>query len=63
MGEALQGLRRVCSQVRFLGSYPRAASPGGFGPEEVASPPVGASDADFAASARWLAQIRSGALA
>jgi prephenate dehydratase len=25
MGEALQGLHRVCAEVRFLGSYPRAA--------------------------------------
>ena len=24
VGEALMGLRRVCSDVRFLGSYPRA---------------------------------------
>ena len=24
MGEALQGLRRICADVRFLGSYPRA---------------------------------------
>jgi prephenate dehydratase len=63
MGEALQGLRRVCSEVRFLGSYARAASPGGFRPEDAASPPPGASDADFAASAEWLAQLRSGALA
>ena len=25
MGEALQGLRRICADVRFLGSYPRAS--------------------------------------
>ena len=24
VGETLMGLRRVCAQVRFLGSYPRA---------------------------------------
>jgi prephenate dehydratase len=28
MGEALMGLRRVCADVRFLGSYPRATQPG-----------------------------------
>ena len=27
MGEALQGLHRVCADVRFLGSYPRAVAP------------------------------------
>jgi prephenate dehydratase len=27
MGEALQGLYRVCADVRFLGSYPRAVNP------------------------------------
>jgi prephenate dehydratase len=58
MGEALQGLRRVSSEVRFLGSYPRAAS--GFSPEDAASAPPGASDADFEASAAWLARLRSG---
>ena len=26
MGEALQGLHRVCADVRFLGSYPRAGA-------------------------------------
>jgi prephenate dehydratase len=54
MGEALQGLRRICADVRFLGSYPRAAA--------EASPrlPAGTSDADFADSAAWLARLRSG---
>src|SRR5260370_40895995 len=33
MGEALQGLRRGCSEVRFLGAYPRATST--FAPQEV----------------------------
>src|SRR5256714_894358 len=28
LGEALQGLRRTCADVRFLGSYPRAARTG-----------------------------------
>jgi prephenate dehydratase len=55
MGEALQGLHRVCAEVRFFGSYPRA------GATPAASPPyVGASDADFADSAKWLARLRKG---
>src|SRR5581483_11156988 len=29
MGEALQGLRRICADVRFLGSYPKAAADAG----------------------------------
>jgi prephenate dehydratase len=28
MGEALQGLYRICAEVRFFGSYPRATHPG-----------------------------------
>src|SRR5258705_12467890 len=35
MGEALQGLHRVSAEVRYLGSYPRAAS--GFSPEGAPS--------------------------
>ncbi|GII24906.1 prephenate dehydratase [Planosporangium mesophilum] len=54
MGEALQGLRRVCAEVRFLGSYPRA------GADRPAPTPPGASDADFADAAAWLARIRAG---
>jgi prephenate dehydratase len=57
MGEALQGLRRVCADVRFLGSYPRA------GAERPATGPVGTSDADFADAAAWLARVRAGELA
>jgi prephenate dehydratase len=55
MGEALQGLRRVCADVRFLGSYPRAG-----GSEQSPFAPVGTSDTDFADAAAWLARIRSG---
>jgi prephenate dehydratase len=58
MGEALQGLRRVSSEVRFLGSYPRAVAPGGFGPEDPPVAPPGVSDTDFADAAAWLARIR-----
>jgi prephenate dehydratase len=51
VGEALMGLRRVCADVRFLGSYPRAD----HGQTEV---PRGTSDADFAAAAQWLTRLR-----
>jgi len=60
LGEALQGLRRICAEVRFLGSYPRHR-PAGLAPDDppVAAPP-GLSDRDYAESARWLARIRAG---
>jgi prephenate dehydratase len=53
VGEALAGLRRVCSEVRFLGSYPRA---------DGVSPQIkkGTADAEFAEAGDWLARIRSG---
>ena len=57
MGEALQALHRVCADVRFLGSYPRAG-----GAERPVSPPPGTSDADFADAAAWLARLRAGEL-
>lgn len=51
VGEALMGLRRICADVRFLGSYPRA---------DGAAPTArrGMSDADFASAASWLNRIR-----
>ncbi|MFD0583549.1 prephenate dehydratase [Dactylosporangium darangshiense] len=55
MGEALQGLRRICADVRFLGSYPRAAQ--GDPPPR---PAPGLADADFADAAAWLARLRAG---
>jgi prephenate dehydratase len=54
MGEALRGLRRVCADVRFLGSYPRA------GAERPTPAPAGTADADFDDAAAWLARIRAG---
>jgi len=51
VGEALMGLRRVCSEVRFLGSYPR-----GDGGRTTAGP--GTADADFAEAVSWLSQLR-----
>jgi prephenate dehydratase len=60
MGEALRGLRRICADVRFLGSYPRTYAAGDMpGPSRV---PVGTSDADFADADAWLARIRAGDL-
>ncbi|HEX6870881.1 MAG TPA: prephenate dehydratase [Micromonosporaceae bacterium] len=65
MGEALQGLRRVCADVRFLGSYPRAANPNaepGRSPVPVDGS-AGLSEVDFADAAAWLGRIRAGDLA
>jgi prephenate dehydratase len=56
VGEALQGLRRICADVRFLGSYPRTRAP-----QETAQPPKDVPD-DFADSVAWLARIRAGDL-
>jgi prephenate dehydratase len=59
MGEALQGLHRVCAEVKFLGSYPRARHPGEPARSPSSAPP-GTSDADFAESQAWLARLRGG---
>jgi prephenate dehydratase len=57
LGEALQGLRRICADVRFFGSYPRHR----WSDEPAGSPaPVGLADADFADSTAWLARVRAG---
>jgi len=53
VGEALIGLHRICADVRYLGSYPRAD--GGR--------PVlrrGVSDAEYAQAQAWLARVREG---
>jgi prephenate dehydratase len=61
VGEALMGLRRVCSTVRFLGSYPQARAA-----EDSDSAPAGPaslddkSEAEFVDAADWLARVRSG---
>lgn len=52
VGEALMGLKRVCADVRFLGSYPRDTD------EPVVAPPNGLADHDFAYAQRWLRQLR-----
>jgi prephenate dehydratase len=54
LGEALMGLRRICADVLFLGSYPRAV------PSRPAEAGVAVDDPDFVDSAAWLARIRAG---
>jgi prephenate dehydratase len=53
VGEALMGLRRVCADVRFLGSYERHD---GVAPEIR----PGTTDAEFDDAAAWLARLRNG---
>ena len=53
VGEALMGLRRVCADVRFLGSYERHD---GIAPDIR----VGTSDREFLDAAAWLARLRHG---
>ena len=54
VGDALAALHRLCAEVRFLGSYPRAdALPGKPVDERVG-------DAAFAGAQQWLAQVREG---
>jgi prephenate dehydratase len=52
MGEALMGLRRICADVRYLGSYPRDHS------DKPVPPPAGLRNEDFAAAADWLGRLR-----
>jgi prephenate dehydratase len=53
VGEALIGLHRICADVRFLGSYPRA---------DGARPVLrrGVSDTEYSQAQAWLARIRDG---
>ena len=53
VGEALMGLRRVCAEVRYLGSYPRI---------DGRAPVIrrGVSDGEFRDAQAWLARIREG---
>ncbi|GAA4841043.1 prephenate dehydratase [Saccharopolyspora rosea] len=56
VGDALTALRRRCSEVRFLGSYPKAdRSPASVRPS--------ASEQAFQESAQWLEDVRAGRLA
>jgi prephenate dehydratase len=56
VGEALMGLKRVCPQIRFLGSYPRAE----VDPVDVRAPRPGTSDSEFTAASDWLARCQDG---
>ncbi len=53
VGDALAGLHRICAEVRFLGSYPRA---------DAVQPKIkpGTSDEAFAEAAEWLRRMRAG---
>ncbi|MFJ2028180.1 prephenate dehydratase [Streptosporangium sp. NPDC087985] len=53
VGEAISGLHRICADVRFLGSYPRAD---GLSPQIKRATTNG----DFTEAADWLARIRTG---
>jgi prephenate dehydratase len=54
VGEALAALHRVCDDVRFLGSYPRADDRGNRPTAPTAE------DAAFADADAWLARVRAG---
>ncbi|MER5638358.1 prephenate dehydratase [Kitasatospora sp. NPDC002227] len=54
VSDALMGLKRICPQVRFLGSYPRADE-GAVRPRRP-----GTSDEDFSAAADWLSRCLDG---
>ncbi|MFB7662837.1 prephenate dehydratase [Kitasatospora sp. NPDC056138] len=54
VSEALMGLRRICPQVRFLGSYPRADH-GAATPQRP-----GTRDGDFSEAADWLSRCLDG---
>lgn len=53
VGEAMMGLHRICEQIRYLGSYPRA---------DKVAPTTDKSNHDdvFQEAASWLVDIRSG---
>ncbi|HEY3752789.1 MAG TPA: prephenate dehydratase [Pseudonocardiaceae bacterium] len=53
LGDAVAALRRRCTSVRFLGSYPKADG-------LPSTPTPGTTDADFQAAADWVAEVRKG---
>jgi prephenate dehydratase len=54
VGDALAALHRICADVRYLGSYPRA------GAAESKPLPPGRDDTAFAAAADWVRTLRGG---
>jgi prephenate dehydratase len=58
VAEALMGLHRVCADVRFLGSYPRADD---RLPETTASA-LAERDVEFRDATAWIARLRDGRL-
>jgi prephenate dehydratase len=53
VGDALAAVRRICADVRYLGSYPRSDG-------EPTPLPTGRDDAAFADATAWLARLRDG---
>ncbi|HWA66714.1 MAG TPA: prephenate dehydratase [Mycobacteriales bacterium] len=53
VGEALAAMKRLCADVRFLGSYPAAA-------RTPIAEKSGTSDGDFAESKAWVESLRAG---
>jgi prephenate dehydratase len=53
VGEALAAMKRLCADVRFLGSYPAAAS-------APIAERTGTSDLNFAEADTWVESLRSG---
>jgi prephenate dehydratase len=56
VAETLMGLRRICLEVRYLGSYPRADTT----VRDVRALRQGTSDDEFAAAADWVARCQDG---
>lgn len=56
VAEALTGLKRICREVRFLGSYPRADKD----PADLRAPLPGTSDEEFMAASDWVARCQDG---
>ncbi len=53
VADTLMGLKRVCAQVRYLGSYQRADR------RVTADPRVGTADEDFNRARKWLDDLRA----
>jgi prephenate dehydratase len=53
VGEALAAMKRLCADVRFLGSYPAADT-------TPTKERPGTKDADFTSAHMWVAALRAG---